>query len=97
MSNNSFDPSNFPPWLSTLSALTTMYVFQQALPFSTLSFISFPFLHSFVYQLSLSLTGFNFQHLNSHTFLLYGRMMEDIKLQGVIPVSLFNLQQLQTV
>ncbi|KAK8468840.1 hypothetical protein PHAVU_006G133400 [Phaseolus vulgaris] len=48
VSNNSFDPSNFPSWLSTLSALTTI-------------------------------------------------MMEDTKLEGAIPVSLFNLQQLQTV
>lgn len=25
MSNNSFDPSDFPPWLSTLESLTTLY------------------------------------------------------------------------
>ncbi|KAK7412782.1 hypothetical protein VNO78_04403 [Psophocarpus tetragonolobus] len=48
MSNNSFDPSNFPSWLPTLPSLTTI-------------------------------------------------MMENTKLQGHIPVSLFNLQQLQTV
>ncbi|KAH1208836.1 putative leucine-rich repeat receptor-like protein kinase [Glycine max] len=48
MSNNSFDQSDFPPWLPTLPALTTI-------------------------------------------------MMEDTKLQGRIPVSLFSLQQLQTV
>ena len=27
MSNNSFDPSEFPPWLPTLKSLTTMLVF----------------------------------------------------------------------
>lgn len=27
MSNNSFDPSDFPPWLPTLWNLTTLYVF----------------------------------------------------------------------
>ncbi|XP_029128170.1 probable leucine-rich repeat receptor-like protein kinase At5g49770 isoform X2 [Cajanus cajan] len=48
MSNNSFDPSELPPWLSTLPTLTTI-------------------------------------------------MMENTKLQGHIPVSLFGQQQLQTV
>ncbi|XP_045803745.1 leucine-rich repeat receptor protein kinase HPCA1 [Trifolium pratense] len=48
LSNNSFDQSDFPPWLSTLQSLTTI-------------------------------------------------MMENIQLQGPIPVSLFSLVQLQTV
>ncbi|KAK7331219.1 hypothetical protein VNO77_25437 [Canavalia gladiata] len=48
MSNNSFDPSDIPPWLSTLQSLTTI-------------------------------------------------IMENTKIQGSIPVSLFGLFQLQTV
>ncbi|KAK7303488.1 hypothetical protein RJT34_14395 [Clitoria ternatea] len=48
LSNNSFDPSGFPPILTTLQSLTTL-------------------------------------------------IMENIGLQGTVPVSLFGLQQLQTV
>lgn len=87
MSNNTFDVSDVPDWFSTLQSLTTLYV----------SFL----LHLWMFVCRCACVSRKRKRVKCSEWTdlstLYGRMMENTRLQGKVPQALFSFSNLQTV
>jgi hypothetical protein len=90
MSNNSFDISDVPPWITSLQYLTTLYVSLTPPPYSV--FVCVNSIKNLVKPKG-GLKCVVFMNILT----LYGRMMEHTQLEGPIPANLLSLPNLEIV